>query len=90
MLLLQQIAAPSAEPTPYDIKNTERYARALHRLDVRLLDHMIVAQDGANSMYAHGDLSGLLPDGGRDALGERYLGPVPANRNRLREQPEDF
>ncbi|NLD60096.1 MAG: RadC family protein [Clostridiales bacterium] len=86
VLLAQYVATDGAAPTEYDLEHTERYARALFRLDVRLLDHMIVGRSAVYSMRECGDLGDALPPGEADGLGERYLGPPPTNRSRLREE----
>ncbi len=52
---------PSGDPTPSaaDLDFTARLARAGHAVGMPLLDHVIVAREGATSLLAQG----LLPDG---------------------------
>jgi DNA repair protein RadC len=52
---------PSGDPTPSaaDLDFTARLARAGHAVGMPLLDHVIVARDGATSLLAQG----LVPDG---------------------------
>jgi DNA repair protein RadC len=45
-----------AEPSSADLRLTERLKEALALVDVRILDHIIVADDGAYSFAEHGQL----------------------------------
>lgn len=49
---------PSGDPSPSaaDIRITHRIREALDLLDIRLLDHIIVAREGVVSLAARGDL----------------------------------
>ncbi len=44
-----------AFPSPSDVNTTRNLEKVLARLDIRLVDHIIVGDDGAYSMIAHGD-----------------------------------
>ncbi|MCH5287081.1 MAG: DNA repair protein RadC [Christensenellaceae bacterium] len=50
-------------PSADDIAATRRIQAVLAELDIRLMDHIIVAGDDAYSMMQHGDLGGIRQDG---------------------------
>lgn len=45
-------------PSADDVKATRQIQALLEKLDIRLMDHIVVAGDAAYSMAQHGDLSG--------------------------------
>lgn len=85
VLLAQFCDAAEPVPDAYDIENTSAYADALRRLEVPLLDHLLVGSAGDYSMRDRGGLPmGPFSREGGD-IGERYMAPPPSSRNRLRE-----
>ena len=56
MLLAQFVDAALPAPDDYDLENTAAYAATLQRLDVPLLDHLLVGGEGDHSMRDRGEL----------------------------------
>ena len=90
MLLAQFLDVDRPRPDEYDLENTRAYAQTLKRLEVPLLDHLLVGAEEAYSIRDCGDVE-LEPFSSEAAnMGERYMGAVPSSRNRLREEDVDW
>ena len=90
VLLAQFLDVDRPRPDEYDLENTRAYAQTLKRLEVPLLDHLLVGAEEAYSMRDCGDVE-LEPFSSEAAnMGERYMGAVPSSRSRLREEDVDW
>ena len=90
VLLAQYVDAAQPAPDDYDLENTAAYARSLKRLDVPLLDHLLVGSQGDHSMRARDELH--MEEFPREiaCVGERYLTPPSPMRGLLREEDVDW
>ena len=90
VLLAQFLDVDRPRPDEYDLENTRAYAQTLKRLEVPLLDHLLVGAEEAYSIRDCGDVE-LEPFSSEAAnMGERYMGAVPSSRSRLREEDVDW
>ena len=80
LILCHNHPGGSMHPSQDDVDVTLFIKTLLVGLDVELLDHIIVAGDGAYSMMQHGDLEGLLGDVSLHAADSR--GGKPYKRKR--------
>lgn len=73
VLLAQFVDQQAPGPDPEDVRDTDRYARALEKLDAPLVDHLLVGAGGAYSMRASGELRVRDASTQEAALCEQYL-----------------
>ena len=75
VLLAQFLDVDRPRPDEYDLENTRAYAQTLKRLEVPLLDHLLVGSAAEHSMRARGEL--LVDICGREVanVSERYITP---------------
>ena len=75
VLLAQFCDAARPAPDEYDMEHTAAYAETLRRLEVPLLDHLLVGSAADHSMRARGEL--LVDICGREVanVSERYITP---------------
>ena len=73
VLLAQFCDAARPAPDEYDMEHTAAYAETLRRLEVPLLDHLLVGSAADHSMRARGEL--LVDICGREVanVSERYI-----------------
>ena len=90
VLLAQFVDAALPAPDDYDLENTAAYAATLQRLDVPLLDHLLVGSEGDHSMRDRGEL--LMGGFSREVarVSERYMGPLLPARNLREGEDEDW
>ena len=90
VLLAQFVDAALPVPDDYDLENTAAYATTLQRLDVPLLDHLLVGSEGDHSMRDRGEL--LMGGFSREVarVSERYMGPLLPARNLREGEDEDW
>ena len=86
----QFVDAALPAPDDYDLENTAAYATTLQRLDVPLLDHLLVGGEGDHSMRDRGEL--LMGAFTREVarVSERYMGPLLPARNLREGEDEDW
>ena len=85
VLLAQFVEAELPAPDEYDLEHTAAYAEALRKLEVPLLDHLLVGARGDHSMRDHGQVRMEPFSREAAALGERYMAPL-SSHSELREE----
>jgi DNA repair protein RadC len=54
LIMVHNHPSGRAEPSQADLRITQRLVQALNLLDIRVLDHVIVAAEGSVSLAEHG------------------------------------